>query len=321
MMKQIEVAFLCEKKKCNCKFTKKKPSPSDISYPKLSPNKNRSLYHAKRSFLSASSITQGSMTVEAALVVPLFLFFLLNLIFYIEIFRLHSLFSMALHETGNTMAIYGHIYDKAANQDEEAVLQFVENVSFSYLYVKQDVIRQLGKEYLDQSPLTYGTDGMNFLRSKIMDDKDIIDIVLTYRVSPLIDIAGFPSFYMINRYYGRAYTGYELEQKEETEQYVYLAENGKVYHISLDCTHLKLSIKQVESVKVSVLRNKNGEKYTACTLCETNNKIDNVYITEQGNRYHGDIHCSGLKRTVTAVPVSAADNFPMCTRCQQQEEK
>ncbi len=305
-----------ENKKRNYKFTKLKPSPSDIIYPNFSPNKKRFIYHTKRSSLSASSALRGSMTVEAAMVLPLFLFFFINLLFYIEIFRLHSVFTMALRETGNTMAVYGHIYDKAKNKEDGEIEQFIENIGFSYFYVKNEVIAQAGKEYLDRSPLTFGTDGLNFLQSKIMDKDDIIDIVLTYRVSPFTDIAEYSSFYMMNRYYARAFTGYQLEPDEE-EQYVYLAENGRVYHISLDCTHLRLSIKEVSFEEVKILRNQHGGSYTACSKCARHITNQILYITEQGDHYHGSIDCSGLKRTVTAVPLSEADKFPMCSRCQK----
>lgn len=306
-------------RKCNYQFTKSKPSPSDIKYPNLSPKKKRSLNCAKRSSPSASSVLSGSMTVEAAMVLPLFLFFLLNLLFYIEIFRLHSVFAMALRETGNTMAVYGHIYDKLDIKEDGEAEQLIENVGFSYLYVKNDVIHQLSKEYLEQSPLTGGTAGMNFLQSKIMDEDDRIELVLTYRVSPLIDIGGFSSFYMVNRYYGRAFTGYELTPSEsvQAEQVVYLAENGKVYHSSLNCTHLKLSIRQVSLEEVAFLRNEKGEKYTACSVCGRSIRNSIIYITGQGDKYHGSIDCSGLKRTITAIPISQADKFPMCSRCQK----
>lgn len=316
MMKQIEVAFLCGKQKRNCKFTKKKPSPSDISYPILSPINIKSLYHIKRSFLSAPFKCSGSMTVEAVIVLPIFIFFVLNLLFYIEIFRLHSVFAIALHETGNTMAVYGHIYDNAVDQKEEVLPQFAENIGFTYLYVKQDIIRQVGNEYLEQSPLTMGSDGMNFLYSTIMNEQDMIDIVLTYRVSPLIDIAGFSSFYMMNRYYARAFTGYKLTSNTPV-QYVYLAENGRVYHTSLDCTHLNLSIQQTNSHLVLTLRNQKGQKYTVCSLCIRHMAEDKLYITNQGSHYHSDINCSGLKRTVSSIPISEATQYPVCSRCQQ----
>lgn len=308
--------FLHGKTKCNYKFTKLKPSPSDITYPILSPNQKRSLYRAKRSPLSVSSALKGSMTVEAAAILPVFLFFLLNLLFYIEIFRLHSVFAMALRETGNTMAVYGHIYEQAGDRKAEEIPQFIENVGFSYLYVKNSVVKQTGKKYLESSPLKYGADGLNFLQSKIMDDNDVIDIVLTYQVSPFTDIAGYSSFYMMNRYYAKAFTGYELKPKE-AEQYVYLAENGKVYHISLECTHLKLSIREVTSEEVGFLRNREGKKYSACSKCSGYMADGVLYITEQGEHYHENISCSGLKRTVTAVPMSEADKYPMCSRCQK----
>lgn len=322
-MEQIEVVFLYIKQNCNYKFMKKKPSPLDGTHPNLSPNIERSLYFAKRPFLSVSSKVKGSMTVEAVIVVPLFIFFFLNLISYIEIYRLHSNFTMALYETGSEMAIYGHIYEKMKEEEDGFVKQQIKNVGFSYLYVKKDVVSQLGKHYLETSPLTYGEKGMNFLHSSIMNDENIIDLVLTYEVSPLISEAGFPSFYMVNRFYAKAYTGYDLKEKEnrtEKKEYVYLAENGKVYHTCLNCSHLKLSIKKINNTQISTVRNKDGEKYKPCEYCAKGNKSKEVYITEQGNCYHNNIQCSKIKRTVIAIPISEATKYPMCSRCKKREK-
>ncbi|MBD8948918.1 MAG: pilus assembly protein, partial [Blautia obeum] len=51
---------------------------------------------------------------------------------------------------------------------------------------------------------------------------------------------------------------------------------------------------------VGQLRNKSGEKYHACERCRAGS-AGSVYITGEGNRYHGSLSCSGLKRTVEEV--------------------
>ena len=50
---------------------------------------------------------KGSMTVEAAVVLPLFLFFFISLSSSVEMIRLHGNISLALMETGNKISYYG----------------------------------------------------------------------------------------------------------------------------------------------------------------------------------------------------------------------
>lgn len=99
-------------------------------------------------------------------------------------------------------------------------------------------------------------------------------------------------------------------------EYVYVTENGTVYHTSSSCTHIDLSITQAELSSVHWLRNENGERYTACEKCSGDHSDgDTVYITLYGNRYHGSVHCSGLKRSVRLVDISKIQGLKECERC------
>lgn len=272
---------------------------------------------------------RGSMTVEAALVLPLFLFFLLNLLWIIEIFSLHSTLLASLREVGRELSTYAYAYDSMVQEEEDSGLEaLVENAAFSYLYVKNRVEALAGSEYLDNSPLTNGRDSLVYIESSILQEGDILDLVVTYKVSPLIDIIGFSPGRFYNRYYGRAWTGYEVGGNTDTEaggiEYVYVAENATVYHLSKDCTHIALKISECDAMEVEKLRNDYGAKYYPCELCGKRG-IDGVgtfYIAANGDRYHRYLQCSGLKRTVTVMLREEAEKlYRVCTRCQQEYEK
>lgn len=262
---------------------------------------------------------RGSMTVEAAIVLPVFLFFLLNLLWIIEIYSLHSTLLSALRETGRELSVYAYAYDRIVNEEEDEGLEaFIEDVAFSYLYVKGRVESLAGKDYLDNSPLTYGKEGLLYVESSILQQDDIIDLVVTYQVSPLVNIAGFRSGRFYSRYYGRAWTGYEVRDEAENGEnavYVYIAENAKVYHISKECSHIRLSIAESGLWEIAELRNESGSRYLPCELCVEDGQ-GRLYITASGDRYHQVLSCSGLKRTVTQMLRSEAEKqYRMCTRC------
>ena len=66
-------------------------------------------------------------------------------------------------------------------------------------------------------------------------------------------------------------------------------------HIYLSCTHLSLDISVDEDVEK--YRNKRTQ-YKPCDKCTKHEKGDfsGVYIAKEGESYHTDLGCSGLKR-------------------------
>lgn len=115
----------------------------------------------------------------------------------------------------------------------------------------------------------------------------------------------------------RAWIGFtELETEEA---YVYITPDGSVYHLYGDCTHLDLSIQSVSLAKACTSKNEYGEKYRACERCgEPFGAL--VYITSEGNCYHSERNCSGLKRTIRQVPFSEIGQRGCCIRCASREE-
>lgn len=275
------------------------------------------------SAFSSRKMTAG-MTVEASLVLPLFLFFFLNLSSAIEIIRLHGNLEAALRETGNNMSIYGYaLSDEEKLQkrasDRDKWWYELADMAFSYSYIRQKVVEYAGWGYLDSSPLTYGADGLQFIGSNIFSEPDRLDIVLTYQISPLCSAPGFRSFLMENHYYGHLWTGYEIPGTEEyrvgSSVRYYVAENGEVYHKTRECTHLKLTRKKVSLAEALKFCNLQGERYSPCQKCRTYKKAEEVWISETGEHYHYRENCPGLKRTIYTITEKETRGYRPCMRC------
>ena len=251
---------------------------------------------------------KAGMTVEAAVVLPLFLFFVLNLSCSIELIRLHGNLQLALWKTGSQMAVYGH-----ALEDSTVASMF------SYFYVQNQVIKYVGEDYLNSSPLTEGAKGLIPWESKIFTSRDEMDLIVTYQVSPWSSLAGFTPFRMANRYYGHVWNGFDISDPEEEARLlagvVYMAENGQVYHEDRNCTHLKLSIQETTWEGARQKKNQWGKSYTACEKCCPEAETVLLYITDEGERYHSDRNCPGLKRTVFSVPRERVTGYKACSRC------
>lgn len=115
----------------------------------------------------------------------------------------------------------------------------------------------------------------------------------------------------------RAWIGFT--QLESQEMYVYMTREGNVYHLYDDCTHLKLSIQSVSYEQAKKRKNQYGSLYRQCQLCDKEYGLT-VYITSEGDCYHSDRNCSGLKRTVKRIPISETKGAGCCLRCRSRED-
>ncbi|QHQ60244.1 hypothetical protein Ana3638_05170 [Anaerocolumna sedimenticola] len=162
-----------------------------------------------------------------------------------------------------------------------------------------------------------------------MKEDDTIDIILSYNIKlPLLFIS-IKDIPVIQRVRMRGWNGHEVAVKNTppadsdkgNEKMVYITETGTVYHLFKDCTYLDLSIHEVDFEQIDILRNNSGGKYKKCSICGGKSiGVTSVYITDSGDRYHNDLNCSGLKRTIITIPISETGNRSLCTRCNAKEK-
>lgn len=257
---------------------------------------------------------KASMTIEACLVLSLFLFAFLNIISIIELYRLQGNMSLAMHDTVKQMAVYGYEYQALGGDDVGAV----ESLGMTYLYAAGRVKAKLGADYLDNSPLAGGTAGISWLRSSVMQEDDCIDLVAEYLIKAPVADVGFGKQAFYNRMRTRAWTGYDNAKNSASstneEEIVYITPEGTVYHRSRGCSYLKLSITSVDKSFLDTQRNQNGGKYYACSECGASCG-NTVYITQYGDKYHATLSCNRLKRTILAVPISETGGRGACSKC------
>lgn len=276
----------------------------------------------KRTSLFTSLLKKGSLTIEAAIVIPIILFFFMNLLSAIKMIGIQSNLMTAFHQVGKEMAIQGYLYDKAPIKDNE--VSWISSMLIGNVYVKDRIKNHIGKEKLDNSLLIKGSKGINYIHTEIMKD-DIIDIIGIYQVSPFFSEIPIFRIKMMNRSRLRGWTGYdntlhsEQEEKDSTSQdtkNVYITNTGEVYHTNRGCTHIRLSITASNIEAIKTIRNQSGGKYKPCDSCEIKGTIK-VYITKNGQRYHSSTSCHSLKRTIKEIPLSQVKEKPLCTRCSE----
>lgn len=262
------------------------------------PNTNLSNYpyiHCKRASVPDS---KGSMTIEAALTIPLFLFAVLCLIYLLEIQAINFSVRAASQEAAKMAA------------EEMAVLPVLSTYS-----LQQDIVNIIGSERLERSIIEGGSSGIHCWTSYYNTVSEEIYVEVYYTVKlPFPEILGLGIEQKIE-FNIKAWTGAASQNLASEDEVVYVAENGIVYHTDYQCTYLQLSITFVPSSSLLNVRNESGGIYHACEKCVQGEAMAGVYITEYGTKYHNSIGCSGLKRTIRAVKKSDVSGFGGCAKC------
>ncbi len=260
------------------------------------PTRNTSPIRSKRA--SAFTSGKGSVTVEAAMAVPLFFFAAVCLLYLMEIMAVQTAVRSGLQYAGKIAA-------------QEACVTAVLSPSA----VTADVINGVGADRLSRSIVEGGGSGIDCSNSRISPLTGIGELSAKYQIRipvPVFCIAmlSFEEKMPVKVWNGYKKAGFGIRDKE----IVYVTETGLVYHRNYHCTYLDLSIRMVQSEEAAMLRNKSGGKYHACERCGGGGG-GGVYITDTGDRYHSSLSCSGLKRTVYAIPVSEAAGKRACSKC------
>lgn len=253
------------------------------------------------------------MTVEASLILPLFIMLFMNLLSMIEVYRIHSSVAGSLWERGREEAVGVYLRKQAqefvpiSGESEGGVQTLLGAFSGQIRITKNLNTCPVWKKIV-----AGGNTG--FMVSEKEEDDGTIRIDCNYRIHPLFTSLTPVTKALENHYYGHAWVGYvhhgETSEREET--YVYITETGTVYHKNRGCSYLNPSIQQVHTPEK--LRNKSGAAYYPCPLCDAFGGAT-YYITDYGTAYHMSVACSGLKRTIYVVKLSEVGERGACSKC------
>ncbi len=234
-------------------------------YSSLKPTRERSL--------------SGSITVESAMVLPIFLFAMLSVMYLTDAVRVSSEKTAILAEKAYKAAKYAYVGNQIAD--------------LSGLSGTIDLING-------------GDDIINLVdRYRIDVPFDLLGTYDPYAIDRV----------RVRAFTGYDNLKHKHDNDSEPEEMVYVTESGTVYHRSLGCSHLNFNIRSVDFGALDSERANNGAKYYACEYCAKHGGDPAVvYVTDDGNRYHTTLGCPALKRTIHEVPLSDV-SLPPCSEC------
>ncbi len=244
----------------------------------------------------------GSITIETAMVLPLFLFGMLAVM---------DLFSM--------LGFYMGVERALDAEAKKLCVKAYDTDDFNFAVIGLDIASILS-ESMKGFPVEGGENGIDFGQSTI-HNREIIVLQADYVFKPNFDIFGITNIQMSQRRLMHTWIGYEQGLyggfSDAEDIWVYVAKNGTVYHKNLMCSHIKLSIMETTGKTVDSLRNVYGGKYKPCEICHAKKEDRIIYVAANGDRYHNKLSCSGLKRTVNTMRLSEAvgKGLRACSRC------
>ena len=250
----------------------------------------------------------GSLTVEASIVLPIFLSVIMALMSFFEVIQIQTRIQQGMKDSVTSAAGYYYLLEEpneaedVGGEEAEDVTTLIVQGGITAVYLKQKLLYSVGRE--------------------------ILDLTVTYRVRVPFLPGNFGSLLFTQRECQRVWSGNKapsqdgdkIEDETKEDQIVYITETGSVYHTSLDCSYLKLSVKQIRHNEVVNYRSDDGSKYYACDRCEKGGSGFWVYITSSGNRFHTDPNCAALRRNVKSVKLSEVSDRHCCSRCAKQDD-
>ncbi len=246
-------------------------------------------------FLQERRKDRGAVTLEAALALPVFLFLMTFFVLLLEVRAAESDARKALRETAEYMAEYMYLADLSPE---------MAGVSPAMCLARYYA-------YLDEPDRTNSyIPVVSFMGSRLPDSDGYV--VLEAELLIRVELPFFGSYQRTEKVKIRqkGYTGRSPEDNRSVPsdaEYVYVAENGVVYHTDRNCTYISLH------PSVSSLPAAQKEGYAACRYCGAN-ASGTVFITAEGEAYHSSPYCSRLKRTVYRRKKSEVD-LPPCSKC------
>lgn len=265
-------------------------------------NIKKSIEYRRSKRTSLLSSSDGSMTLEASLLIPIFLFLFL-----------------ALASVGETLWIHGQVYHGVSEAaKEEAVYEYVlakKNIpSMRSVLLRQKFLSAVDQKKLNRSSLAGGVQGILFTGSHYQNNQEVYEITARYRIMYRLPFLPPFSGNYEQKIRQKAMTGYAESQTGTEGKEVYITPYESVYHKDINCTHLSLSI--ISDTDAEKYRNRKT-RYRECERCTKYHKgnISILFVAKEGDAYHTDLSCSGLKRTISRKKKSEVEGMKPCERC------
>lgn len=282
------------------------------------------LQYVRRTFLFSSKM--GSLTLEAAIVLPLYMFFLVSILYILNILHIENVLQAAMEEAARNVNSYAYVAEQfeELSEDEQAtvgshdagfVLSLAKN-QVSKITIKNSFLTDRIKNIADSSYIKNGYKGI-IISFESNDLSEFVDFNISYMISLPFLPSGIFYIPITQRCYFKPFTGTDItEKKGDYTEYVYITATGAVYHTTPYCTYINRYydiITDRENVDWNT-----AEGYHACPHCAYGQPIGPASFICPGRMvYHNRTDCAYIETSIYKIPKDQAGTMPMCSRCQK----
>ncbi len=264
---------------------------------------------------------RGSLTLEAALVFPLFVFLCMILLIPMRMMDRQRQIQAAVEAVGEEISQYAYAAclleeGRGEEMDESRDNSVRDGLRGIFKGVSRAGIAAMVLDRIDRKWIQ----DVSFSGTAV--DGDMVRIAMTYRMPlpfSVFRVDGIKAETVCSR---RLWTGAEgkreggpLPEGEEKEDMVYIGRNSVRYHRSRSCHYLFNDLKQAGAGELDGLRNQEGKRYYPCPSCEASVSEGPFFVMPWGTRYHSTGQCGAIRAYVQTVPLSQVEHLGECSYC------
>lgn len=225
-------------------------------------------------------VLQASMTLEAAMVLPMFLFFSIALLTPMKALDTQRKLQTEMERSCEEISLYLYGQEKSG---DDLWKQMDEQGN-----IEQKMI------YKEKIPFFFGA-------------VPGISIEIASRRRGWIGISGKLTVSNV---------GNNGSEDENTEEMVYVGKGMGRFHRSRTCHYISNEYQTISRKEAQKMRDSAGHLFTACSSCgKIGEQNEMVYITSGGRHYHNRRDCQAMISYVRKVPISEVHHLGACSYC------
>lgn len=255
----------------------------------------------------------ASLTLETAIVLPLFLCAILTILSIALVFLTEIKVQDGLMQTAEELSWSMSVLTDDSTKQKNSL----------ETYVSARMLLCLKDSAVSHPVISNGALGIDYSESTYLEQREEIHLVAEYDAVLPIAVFGKRTYGIRQEAVTRAWVGDKAEEEyssDEDSEYVYVTDYGTVYHLTRECRYLTREIQRVTATQLVNTRNVYGGIYKPCQQCAKDVQIGKeqqsiLYITLHGERYHVDKNCSTLKRYIQRVEKEDVGDKGCCSVC------
>lgn len=274
----------------------------------------------KRAFPSIFLMKRGSMTVEASIVLPLFLFAMVTMTMPFSMMNRQRQVQAVVESVCEDLCRLAYVgYELEEKKTEIKLPEDGIELDFNMDGLEEGAMMAYAQVQVRRKLDGGRVRKLSLMKSEFMEDGETIHLVANYEMALPFPVLGMPAIPMTSASCRRAWIGKDGGWLDGTagdgdDEIVYVGKSSTRYHESRTCHYLYNQLTGVSREEIESQRNADGKKYHPCAVCGGGTG-GQVFIMKSGTSYHGSSSCTAIIAYVKAVRKSEVAHLGGCSYC------